>query len=468
MHPPSTVTRIVALALCVACASEDPPTGATITPAREVLLDQPTEAAVALPDGRALVASEGDLLLVRGAGDASVVGSAEELGEVRTVDVSGDTTLVVGTRGAFALQGDAFFASPLEAALPDETILGIVATPRDEADVEDDLWVLTDARLYLFRNERLRPLTIEGASFDEDGLLATAPLVRGRSVWVRAGDQVLEVWMRAAVLNVGVVQTGFVPDAMVADGAGSLWMTSEGSLHELRSDRRLRRWAMPFAVDSLRAAGGGAWFAGEGQLWHHTGGRFHPVEGAGEVLGAGAGSAFAGGDALVELLPRHRVSIGVEDGTRIVSAAAVPLQIPNDDRVTDARATLGGESIEVFSDPWRVELDPDSLEPGAYELALRVRYDDGTLEAEASRSLQVGIEATWGDQIRAVYVEHCSACHGATGPAPTRLDGAERWEAEFDAIVFNVREGRMPLGRPLLDPSTISLIEAWGGAGFPR
>ncbi|MEM9074386.1 MAG: cytochrome c [Myxococcota bacterium] len=466
---------VAACVLLLSCGDGNvvsPSRGQTLRPVVSTLLSETPTLAVALDDGRVLAETSEGLLLLRSPEDEGViVGATGELGELRTVASVDGSTLLVGSGGVFVLRDEAFFVSPLAEALGEETVLGIVGTPREGVSTSD-LWILTDQNLYLFRDDRLSPVEVDGVVF-EGGVIASAPLLRGRSVWVATGEQVLELWMRDEGLQVARVRTGALPSQMVADGQGRLWILDvDGDLYALDSRRRLLRYAMGFEVTAIRAsvAGPDLWIRGaEGERWHHADGEFHVVEGSMDDLDAGPdGALLAVAEGSLNILRARQAVrlLGPEAGARLVEATEIAVDAPSPDSVESIEAFVDGASVPV--EDGVVRFLPDELSSGAHNLRVVVRYSDGTLPVSLERVYQVGLEAAWATDVLPIFDAWCAECHAAGGPAPTRLDTRELFAEEVDRVIFNIREGRMPLGRDPLDPDVVAVIEAWAASGFPE
>lgn len=443
-----------------------------LAPYTEMLAPPPVHFGVPLADGRVLVDDARGLLLLRDAADDGVrVGEPNELGDLVSVTLVGDTTLLVGTNGTYTLRGDELFASPVRTALGDTPIRDVVSTPREDSP-NDDLWVLAGDALYLYRDGELRPIQIDGISF-AGAIMATAPIRLRRGVWVSTQDRMFELGMRGDTLEAFEIVDAVDATDMTSDGRGTLWIVANGTLYALGLDRVLTEYELPFEPTALHStrASGDLYIESTSGLWHAMDGAFRPVTGIGEAtLHPGIdGEIYATSpEGLTRIRARHRVRVlGLAPGERLVSMTTVEIDVPFADRATGVEAAIGTAPMTVLDAPKRVEIDPASLSVGAHELVVTVHYGDGTLPVVLRTPFQVGLDANWNEDVRPVFEARCAMCHGEGGSAPTRLDTKERWQANIDTILFNVRERRMPLGQMPLEADTIALIEAWSAAGFP-
>ena len=93
---------------------------------------------------------------------------------------------------------------------------------------------------------------------------------------------------------------------------------------------------------------------------------------------------------------------------------------------------------------------------------------DGTLPAFLEYTLVVGQNVTWSNDVLPIMEQHCARCHGSEESASTRLDTRQTWIDNADSIIYNVREGRMPLDDQPLLASEVDLVLAWKASGFPE
>jgi hypothetical protein len=227
-------------------------------------------------------------------------------------------------------------------------------------------------------------------------------------------------------------------------------------------------------VERLLASGVGPdlWLLGEGALWHFGEGKFRFVE-----LEASSGTFAAEADGrllhatssgVIRYRARHPLDVlGVTDGARITGPIEV-LIMPHPSERPRIDAYIDGLSIMTFDEPFRIMLDPVRLDIGVHRLRVEAHYQDGTLPAFREFSLQVGVDVTWMENIAPLFERECARCHGTIEDASTRLDSRQAWIDNIDSILYNVRQGRMPLGETPLSPGDVDLISAWRAAGFPE
>jgi mono/diheme cytochrome c family protein len=122
----------------------------------------------------------------------------------------------------------------------------------------------------------------------------------------------------------------------------------------------------------------------------------------------------------------------------------------------------------MMEEPWRVELEPARLSTGSHSLRFEAEYMDGTLPAFLAYTIVVGQSVTWTQDVLPIMQEHCARCHGTEESASTRLDTQQAWIDNADSIIYNLREGRMPLDDEALAASDVDLVSAWKASGFPE
>ena len=100
--------------------------------------------------------------------------------------------------------------------------------------------------------------------------------------------------------------------------------------------------------------------------------------------------------------------------------------------------------------------------PGHHTLSVNVQYNDGVRLTAALTFLG---PPTWTADIQPIHLDHCTACHGASGLAHP-MDDLAAWRLEIAEIIDDVETGRMPYGAPMLPPSKIELIRMWRDTGL--
>ncbi len=479
----ASLALITALSACkTESAVTDVAAVGELRPARSVVFDGAVDFALALPNERVLYANGEDLVLVDGM-DRRVVSSTSLLGDLITWTVIDDVALLAGRNGTFALRGSDFFRSELASAIDGMNVTSLVSVPRRGA--RDDLYIAHQGGLALLRDGRLQDISLEGVTLSAP-VIGSAPFFSGRSLWVSVPaamttDEMSEESPAGALyelafddddaLTASKLAIDFAPSQMAADASGVLWLLDEesGEVVAIELSRTPTRYRFPFMVDSLQASSAGpdSWFGGEGRLFHHAAGVFNEVEGVDRIRAVGAdGTILSGSGSLERRAARHPATWnGPSTGSVLVRTTSYEIVLTQMSAVESITANIDGEEIDVTSDR-SVSVDPATLESGAHALEAVIRYTDGTLPTTARVVFEIGVRANWNDDVNQVYLDHCSDCHHATGGG-RRLDRAEDWINDFDQILINVKEARMPLGRDALDSKTIALIEAWGAADFP-
>jgi len=477
-HCTTTPTALLlagGIALVAACASDL----ASVEPLVQPIIDGAGEVVVPLPDGR-VVAAQGNVLVAidpRRPMLAPVeLGAAEGVGALRAVTTLDGATVVLTTAGTFVLRGDAWLPSPLGDAL-DGPIVDAAVLPARTVTAQPELWISTATGLYRVRDGGVRRL-------DLDGDFAAARLAAGRradgaSLWVHFPDRVLELWTDdAGVLRTARLALPAQPESLGADAAGVLWLALDGGLFSLGADRRLVEHGVSVTRILASSRSDVAWFAAaDGRLYLHADGRVHAVRGdlpLGSEAALGVEGALytlvadasGGANTLVRYAPRHDVAItGPDDGAILVRGAQYELDV-NDPARAQVVARLGDAALSIARDPLRVTITEDGLADGEHELSIEVAFGDGTLPFRARRRFELLSTASWATDLEPLAALHCAPCHGAAGPAVTRLVSPVDWQARIGDVRANVETGRMPLGRAPLSQRQIALFEAWEHGGF--
>jgi hypothetical protein len=158
------------------------------------------------------------------------------------------------------------------------------------------------------------------------------------------------------------------------------------------------------------------------------------------------------------------VRAGLEDGDRVTAPRALEVRPAPDATIA---VTLDGAALAAAprGAALRVALEPRALGPGPHTLVVRVDDQD----AETLRfDVTADVDPTYTNLVRPLFVARCQTCHDV-GQVARRLDDAARWRAELDAILVELRAGRMPLPPYRAVPaSTIDLLERWRALGFPE
>ena len=449
--------------------------GSPLTVTTDTLVSSRVELAVPLADGSLLVDDGASLSIVRTSGEPLAIGLPGEIGTLRAYAVLDGTTLVAGSAGTFVVQtgaGAGLFRAPIESVIADEAIVALAATPREGSP--SDLWVATDVRLYLFRDETLTEVAVREVPL---GGAQLAGLGAG-AVWAATSAHLvrLEVEPLTVTLSAAVLARPEGASSVAVDADGVLWMITDGQVASLRRDLHYDLYGLPFAPVRLFASSDAddVWFEVEGGGFYHQLHRvFRPVEGVSleSALGGPEGTLYArSASSVLRVRARHPLALeGLHDGP-ILEATRIELRLPSLEHVTAIRARAGTVVLEVLpavaADPPAIILEPGPIPVGTHTLVIEADYDDGTLTASLRASIEIATDATWSADILPLYEAHCADCHGERGPSPTRLDAREAWMRLSTRIIDNVLTGRMPLGRAALPSSETALIQAWASGGF--
>lgn len=479
----STPTRLLVLLSVAACSSDpEPPgnrdagfivqnrdagfdvVGDPVDGVLEPLDDGEVSFAATLTDGT-VVADGPDGL--RRVASSTVVDIGDEAGDVVAVVDLGGGALVGGSLGLFALVDDQLERSPIN------DVIGTVV-PSDLVVAPDGrVWIASNRGIHVWRGGSSFQISPAGLPDQNAKLSFGAPIGGSRAMWVAAGERLYGV-----VLDGNTPQA--YPQALEADirslatsSDQTLWIIERGGI--LRSRRVDGTWREHDTVsDGVRvvaASDGAVWIQTMTGVYRHHDGVFSEVRGIPLPIHHASieGSVLAGGDRLVRAFAELRVAFdGIDEGALLVAATEIEIRPLLPDRVTSVSVTLDGMALDAGTRPWRITIDPSTLADGTHVLAATATYDDGG-EATAERrfSYFMGPVPNWTDDVAPLREKSCDLCHGQRGSARV-LDTAALWQDEIDLILFNVREGRMPLmPEPPLTTAEIGVIEGWAAAGFP-
>jgi hypothetical protein len=454
---------VAALALLLAAC------GGELAPIENAVLDTPVENLRALPDGRIMYEAD-ELLWVLDSRIADAapapVAPLSTVGAIQGAAVNpGGGVLVAAEGGLFLLRGTTWAASAIGEALesPVTDVLGL----------EGEIWFATEADVQRFRDGVLERLDLA-----ED--LAGArlnPAPGGDGLWVRtAAGTIFEVRVEGRRVETSRVLLDTPVARAWGDGLGGVWLLDPSeSLYRLSPGRTLSAFGRAPLVVAASPASTEAWFVGAG-----GGARIFSVDGLQGVAGADLPDATSGavdgdgalvvGDAsgVRRFSPRRRVRVrGPGDDSILVAPVDFPVETEDPEAAT-VTADADGLELEVTTEPTlAVLLDPRELGDGGHVLTIRVRFGDGTLPTVVTRRFRSISGATWEGDVLPIFDADCAACHTRAGPAITNLEAPEMWGPQRDQILVNVRDGRMPLGAPPLEPLEIAAIESWLLSAFP-
>lgn len=425
------------------------------------LAARPVTYAYGLGDGTVLGDGPDGLFRV----DSSTVAPlGSRAGEVRAVIELDGTPLVAGSLGLFAVVDDSLAASPIT------DVIGAVV-PTDLATADGRVWIASQRGLNVWSSGSSASIAPAGLPTVDAKLSFGARVAGVPAMWVLSGGQVYGVSLDGAKAYPQTFGADIRSLATATDG--TLWIVERGGiLRSRRLDGTFReRDAIRGAVRVVAARDGAVWIETMDAVWRHHDGAFREVLGAVRPLHEASidGSVVAGSDRLVRVFPELRIDFdGIEDGGLVLTTTEVTLRPLLADRITTLVATLDDAPIDVGSGPWSVTIDPSMLADGTHTLAATATYDDGrTASSDLRFSYFAGPVPTWVEDVAPLMAAHCVVCHGERASARP-LDSFDLWKSEIDLILFNVREGRMPLmpNRPLT-AAEIAVIEGWAAAGFP-
>jgi len=436
----------------------------------EVLATSGVEAAAVVDLSSVLVSQGDDLWSIDAVGEASVL--QRDTDPVLAAAPWGDAWLL---STATELQvWDGAVLSPT--ALHD--VVGPVSRVRSR---DDDLWMAAEAGLRLWRDGQVFAVTVDD---DELGAFALGGDVRGDEVvWAARGDEVHGLGNSGQVwVDLEAVQLAAEVDSVAVDAQRTAWAAAGGWLYRrdveegwLRYDLGASVWEVWGHSDApgVWVEGDGQWWFTDGELWEAPTGLPAPsalnppqVDAAGRLL-----LRDEAGGLVRASTTRPLVVVGLEEGAVVARPVDVQLVPTAPDAVQALSAELvdaagTGVSLVVDPDTSTVTVDPDGLAAGPWTFRATAEYGGRTSVSERSIFLGADFEPTWAADVYPLYEAECAVCHG--GDAQTVLDEPEQWEALIDDILFNVREGNMPLGGDPLSDLDVVTIEAWRDAGFPR
>ncbi|MFO0681737.1 MAG: c-type cytochrome [Sandaracinus sp.] len=443
--------------------------GAPLTPERTVMSAARATLAVPLGEGQVLVDDGTSLALV---GDTLAepvpVGASGEIGALIATAPYDGATLIAGEGGLFVIRDGRLFRAPVEMGLAAGETVTALASASAGGSVSD-LWIASDRALYRYAGATLTPVTIA------DVPLAGARLADAGqgAVWVATDEHVLRIASAASgtTLEATVLGAPGGAESIAVDADGTLWLVSAQVLYAWHADRHLVRVDLPSAPRAVIATldARDVWIPTVSGAFHAIDGVLRSVEGfTGTALGSSGGALFvAPGTGVDRLRARHPIVVeGLVDGQELNESTDVHLVLAASAHASAPTLTLDG--APVMATGATLTLDPTTLAAGGHVLEVRVRYDDGTLEATRRVSFSSRAVVTWTGDIQPLYVAQCARCHGPSGPSPTRLDTRADWMSRSASVLDNVRTGRMPLGGPMLPEGDIARIALWVENGFPE
>ena len=444
---------------------DDPP--AEVPADLENLTDAAVDAVAVVDIATVLVSDGGDLWAIDPLGERTVLERAVE--PVRAAAPWGEVWLLSTATDLLTWDGSVLSPTPLAE----------VVGPVDQARAHgDDLWLHNEDGLRLWRNGAVMALRVDDAEVDA---FALGGDVRGNDVVWAAVDDVVHGIGNAGQVWVDLEAARFAGavDSLAVDADRTAWAAAGGWLYRrdaadgwLRYDLGTTVWEVYGHPDAhgVWVEGDGTWWFTDGTTWESPQGlpapspsRVPTVDPAGRLLLADAAGLVRASTT------RPLVLVGLAEGAVVARPAAVQLVPTAPDQVQSLAAELvdaSGSRVPLPLDGDIVTVDPEGLASGPWTFVATADYGGRSSVSERSIFLGADFVPTWAADVQPLYEAECAVCHG--GDAQTVLDEPEQWEAEIDDILFNVRQGNMPLGGDALSDLEVVVIEAWRDAGFPR
>lgn len=372
-----------------------------------------------------------------------------------------DGRLMVATDGDLAVWGDYWGT----ADLADQLELPVTGL----STVGDDVWLGAADGLRLWRDGWLHAVTVGGRS--PDGAFCAGP---GR-VWATDDRGVFGVDEADARFEVVASHDGGRADALATDAAGTFWAAVGGDL--LRYDTGDDAWTtqvFPEPVVTVLADphADGAFVLTDAAVYAVDATSVRRLDGVSPAPTARvdeAGRLLMPGDGGVLRVTADRVVVlvGLDPEAPLDGPVDVLLQPSDPDDVTAVTAWVDDVPAEVTPDPWRVRVDPSALSGDQHAVTAEVTWTDGARVAARPVGFDAAgtLVATWDTDIAPLHVRSCAICHD--GGTRTLLDTRQAWQDRIDDILEEVTAKRMPLSGDKLTTAEIGLLQAWKDGGFP-
>ena len=334
----------------------------------------------------------------------------------------------------------------------------------------EDVWVLTDAGLYLLRDDWMRMVQVDAGS-------AVVEVV-GNGRW----NGVPVVWLLTERAIVGLEQetlavverrrVAAAASAVTVDGQGVLWLVNRGDVLRGEPDGgwSSQNFSAPVTHIVSNPQDVGVWLETEAGVVYHDGGYAF----AGDFSLEGSSVDQLGRllrpteDGVVRLGAERTVAVvGLEDGQVVSSSLDVFISPSMVDGINGIDASIDGVAVESDLDAQTVFVDADAWFGGdLHELEVRVSWADGAVSDAKPVTFSVPVldDVTWSEHINPLSQASCSICHD--GSSETILETSADWESNIDGILSMVSSGSMPLGDAALSDAQIGLIRAWRDGGF--
>ena len=371
-----------------------------------------------------------------------------------------DTTLVLTTDGLYAIGEAGLALSPIGDAL-DGIVLGL-------ASDGDSGWFIGHNRFYRWADGSIWSLN-PGLEIDWNVAFARPGRYEGHPVlWLGFNATLIAL---GETEMVGAWQFDLDDNIQwMTTNQNGLFMLMNETFRFLDEQGGWHAWAKPegatqvmgnLAADSLWLTDGAMlWQLQENTLIHRAGAPEHS-----QLQVDGNGNAYLESEGGVDrvLAGRLVTLAGLNEGHRLGSVTTVTIEASDAEEIATITYQLNDdESITLAQDQRSIDLRPEIVGPGHHTLSVNVQYNDGVRLTAALTFLG---PPTWTADIQPIHLDHCTACHGASGLAHP-MDDLAAWRSEIAEIIDDVETGRMPYGAPMLPPSKIELIRMWRDTGL--
>ncbi len=424
--------------------------------------------ATILTDGRVLVQTGANISLVEG---STVTPLLADTGALKGAVEIGSGVLLGAEKGFFSLDSSGIVLSPLS----DQLSGG--ASSLQYVPNTGDLWIASGNGLARWRNQQIFQISSSDLPTQGAQVAYGAPINGNPAVWVVSGGKLYglqqdqDTWKAYPQLIEEAVE-------LAVDATGRLWVrTQKGALHSLKAgDSAFKEHDAVTQVSRVIAsqASEDVWIEDQTGLFLYEKEEFHPVKNAPSgtlIAKAGAGGILMSTPTgLVRFFDRLRVELrGLKAGDYVDALRRVQIAPLLPEQVQSVEVRLSDTTISVSSRPWMFSLDPTKYPDGQHRLTVKVQYRGNLPQAELTIEVSVfGQPPSWAGQVEPLYRDSCALCHNAQGSARI-LETRTAWVSEFELILDNVRNGRMPLPpKTPLSPAQITMLEAWKSAGFPE
>jgi hypothetical protein len=241
-----------------------------------VLANGSFSAVYPLPEGFWFEGVEGSQFL--DALNGSLVSISGIEGGVKKVEVLGNQVVLALTdAGLYAFNGALAVPSPLNEAVVDPPVLGLVDASEKDAMMT---WMVTATTLYLWSAGELSATSIPNVDFTGARLVYGAHFQGQPACWIATqSDQLFAAREVDGAIELWEVLTNAPIDELGADLAGNLWVRQQGDLFKRSPDAQWDwyTFAEPLLELAAHRSSWMAWFRLNDQIWGHVDGQFWPL-----------------------------------------------------------------------------------------------------------------------------------------------------------------------------------------------